>query len=701
MDWPAKLAQVNTLHHKVARMRSLSQFGLSLTSNGYSTSKATYHAEFGGLPSAADLGILASDVARLVDGRWPRADRPAPRLTGISQRMQVGHPSTGGFGVLPFQQHIQARWARWAVILACSSTQPDLQNKWWVYLLRLLLQRYTSRGKLVGDPIMLWCQCGLPPAQQAWLLTAPRPRDSSVVTRFITGMRVLPKVQCRLSHLPDLGPWCAGMPLWDNCLLESLCRPTSVPLATYHGRIITIFHGRVQTIGDAVRFQCYVDDAPANAAHCVTGTLAKTQAFIDAHLGGFDHGELMGARSYISQYMQELLSALPQAWVAAAREYEAGMWPMQLDSASQRAARATAQQPLTDQARQLLMDSLVWPDPDYVEVHGPVDPDAPAGHAAVQPPHAASQHPPPLPTGTISATKLTVKQGTLLQLDDIRAVRRARHIEFVQLAVPGGDAAANYQRLRQLFQEVWQLKWENRFKSALWQLAVDGIRHPHNGPMQGRDTAPAPRRTYTCGCGGGACSRLHHFWQCPVAQAVVNEMRLALPGQPQLTREHVWLAVPPPLAPGSEVHMQVWLVACLAALTAIESGRKYMAQQLFAARARAAVGTRDIRDFMPGVDTPAQRVARAARRQFWANVTNFASKGVHGGGMERWAAAIPPDHPFLGVAARRTFVVNAHVGADVRADLDGLDASDAASASMTSVDELEEDDWPADDAADS
>lgn len=283
-------------------------------------------------------------------------------------------------------------------------------------------------------------------------------------------------------------------------------------------------------------------------------------------------------------------------------------------------------------------------------------------------------------------------------------MRRARHIEFVQLAVPGGDTAANYQRLRQLLQEVWQLRWENRFKSALWQLAVDGVRHPHNGPMERRAAdaaAPAPRRTYTCGCGGGACSRLHHFWQCPVAQAVVSEMRLALPGQPHLTREHVWLAIPPSLAPGREMHGHVWLVACMAALTAIESGRKYMAKQLFEQRARAAMGTRDIRDFMPGVESPAQRVARAARRQFWANVTNFASKGVHGAGMRRWAAGIPSDHPFLGVVHRDQFVVNAHAGADMCADMDDLVASDADSASVQSVDEVEEADLPAVDETDS
>ena len=181
-----------------------------------------------------------------------------------------------------------------------------------------------------------------------------------------------------------------------------------------------------------------------------------------------------------------------------------------------------------------------------------------------------------------------------------------------------------------------------------------------------------------------------------MAAAVVQEMRLALPSQPALTRQHVWAMTPPsPEAAGCTVHLQIWQMACLAATTAMETGRKFLHVLAMERRHRAAQGMGDIRDFIPGATTPLQRAVQSARRQFWANITNFASKGVHGSGMKAWARGIAADHPIVGVVNRVQFVVNAPNGADARVDVGAFsDTEEDAAAGAAMAAHVDEADMP-------
>ncbi len=109
---------------------------------------------------------------------------------------------------------------------------------------------------------------------------------------------------------------------------------------------------------------------------------------------------------------------------------------------------------------------------------------------------------------------------------------------------------------------------------VLWRLAVNGV--PAGGGHDISFKGPCG-----CGwvgphtsCGGDASScalalRMHAFWDCPVASAVVAELARALPGH-DIRCADVWLLRSPS---GSDVHDCVWAVVAMVALSAMAYGR--------------------------------------------------------------------------------------------------------------------------------
>lgn len=192
---------------------------------------------------------------------------------------------------------------------------------------------------------------------------------------------------------------------------------------------------------------------------------------------------------------------------------------------------------------------------------------------------------------------------------------------------------------------------------------------PAAAPAQQAGAGPSgavqARRRYTCFCGAGECGRAHHFDACPVARAVYASMQAALPaGAPSIQRWHVWLAEPPA---GAGLHRGVWLVVCLAALTAMDTGRRCLvAVHLRREAERAANGglrqTLMPEHFPPAAGGPAQApppppppppevAASRAVAEFWASLQDFAQKGLPERTVRAWrAAGVGPTHPFLGVS---------------------------------------------------
>ena len=202
---------------------------------------------------------------------------------------------------------------------------------------------------------------------------------------------------------------------------------------------------------------------------------------------------------------------------------------------------------------------------------------------------------------------------------------------------------------RAALRTVWRIPCANTLKVPLWRLALDAIPGAHVHPWH-------------CPCNlhqaHDRASRLHSFWDCPVAHGVRAQLERAL-GMPMLPRAAVWLLTPP--RPG--LHKAVWsLVACLA-VDAMEYGRRL----LWARRHGPAWpdpgpdGLRALRDGLPdevvatyiwprvraGRLEVLTEVSNLAAARFWSSLHDYAA--AHGRRLPRRFEdpAVPADHPFL------------------------------------------------------
>lgn len=187
-----------------------------------------------------------------------------------------------------------------------------------------------------------------------------------------------------------------------------------------------------------------------------------------------------------------------------------------------------------------------------------------------------------------------------------------------------GEAAAKLLRTNTM-RQVWGLPWENKRKEILWRLAVDGV--AMYGAKRYTGGEPLP-----CLCNCGRVSRTHHFWECPVAAAVVREVQLGLAAATPhggITREHVWLAQPPP-----GVHRGIWQVVVLAALNAMDAARRRLTSQCMPAIEQRKQLVKLQRAHNPGAAQSPTRViaepeqlhlARVfAIERFWSGIEDFA-----------------------------------------------------------------------------
>ena len=615
-------------------------------------------------------------------------------MTGVPAALQVGRPDEGGFGALPMERHVKARWARWAVRLASSGAVAEEDTPWWVRVARALLARSTAWPRHPLRPYMLWLECGKPPPPAGqpdmWLLGGnSRPLAPSPLARLVEGLRALPRAEV-VGEVPDPGPWCAAMPLWGNALLDRRARlpPGSGGSFTvaFH-RVAVLTDGAIATVADALRWTQLI----ASHEHSVLGLsdwseLVRRSFHRRFMPGALDRG---AAREELELGLPPLLAALPAGWEAAARAAVASAAPILSLQAQAQTIIAGAMGWYTRSVVALPAAAGAPPAPAVAAGVG-VGTATAAVAAAVAPPVGVLALEDNLDS-TLPAPKLTVKAATSLQLHPVRRRRARLHALFVEEALAGStgalprahDAFSAWQRrLRQ----AWRLRWENSRKEVLWRLSLDAVRHPNNAAMRGVPEAldpqpgappPAPAaagpsggaaqpaaaaRQYACVCGGGGCCRAHHFDTCPVARAVYACLQAALPpGAPEVQRWHVWLAEPPA---GAGVHRAVWLVVCLAALAAMEAGRRRLWRELKRREEAAGDGLRQTRipeHFAPAAGGPVQpppppppsplELASArAVAEFWAGLQSFVSLGVPEDTARAWGAAgVGASHPFFGV----------------------------------------------------
>ena len=109
-----------------------------------------------------------------------------------------------------------------------------------------------------------------------------------------------------------------------------------------------------------------------------------------------------------------------------------------------------------------------------------------------------------------------------------------------------------------LLRRLWRLRCDNGLKEPFWLLVHDGL------------PAAARLRT-TCKCGAAAPGDRHHYWACPVADAVTATIAAAAGAA--VARHAIWLCRAPP-----GIHAGVRDLVCLAAIAAMDHGRRLSAQ---------------------------------------------------------------------------------------------------------------------------
>jgi hypothetical protein len=228
--------------------------------------------------------------------------------------------------------------------------------------------------------------------------------------------------------------------------------------------------------------------------------------------------------------------------------------------------------------------------------------------------------------------KVTVKLLTEFQVAGTGQALAAKQLAFMGMAclhLPPLQQA-QHAELSHMLNAAWALRWDNNRKEILWRLMLDALptaERMHHAQEQ-------------CACGADCPGRLHHYWECPVAQAVVKVLhdQLALNGvQVAVCRPHVWLA----RRPCSRLHAGVWLVAALAALLAMDKGRKLLfvwAQQL---AQQPPLSQQHVMEQHQHHIVLASKLAVAT---FWDMLHDFVGMGDC---RPEWEGKVGAGHPFL------------------------------------------------------
>jgi hypothetical protein len=174
------------------------------------------------------------------------------------------------------------------------------------------------------------------------------------------------------------------------------------------------------------------------------------------------------------------------------------------------------------------------------------------------------------PNSVMPVQMLTVSHACAMLMRPIEERRVARWKEFLaevygQHGMSADGDVVRVSQLLKLFKHLWKLGWHNQRKVVFWRLCVNGL------PFSDRFHTG---KSCVCTNNGADCpGRLHHFWHCDAAQAVIGEMQRGMQCSTALQRRHVWLMEVPEEVEerfnNSDAVRQAWRVVCLAAVEAM------------------------------------------------------------------------------------------------------------------------------------
>jgi exonuclease III len=292
VDWQSRMHGVEIKYASIAKL-PLSVFGRGFASASYGVSKLLYHAEFAGMPPPAIIAQLEKFTAKLVD----RAQAPHDtqrKFSGVAGTLLPGHPKAGGFGALPWRQHIQARHAVWAARLL-----HDRSDKPWLMVARHMLHSNQLRMLVASSHI------------------TPMPAP---LHRLTAAMQTLPPVAQVVTQAPS-GAWMAACPLWHNPMLlvstgASIAFPQRQGLEIPFADLARL--GTINTIAQAMAARNDVQQALQHH------TYGQVQASWLANSNAFADGQ------HALQRLNALLHTIHPDWLNAVAVATAAQ-PVQLD----------------------------------------------------------------------------------------------------------------------------------------------------------------------------------------------------------------------------------------------------------------------------------------------------------------------------------------------------------------------------------
>ena len=626
VDWQTLAASVKASLTKLAG-QELSIFGRALGSSSYAISRLLTAAEFGGLPPPMVLADLQAAIGKLVDSGTAPQDS-GRRFTGVRAELVVGRPSEGGFGALPLVPHLHARHAAWL----CRLITSDGKAPWAAVataLLQLIQPGLTPLGllayastptaiALLPDPLRRWRE-GMQQLPAVQLL--PVTEDAEAAAEGDPGA-LQPTAAAQpaaaagaaapdLPHLSLLGIH-AALPIMYSPLVQRPAAEGGGCLATTHSNLMH-WPMEVSTLGQLVRLRARVRglERTADGRQQQQLTRAAWQQAATPILG---HAMVMlclgdpalPPGESAMRWLSDALACVPGRWVSRASQENC------------LAQRSALQLPCAAEVEKYLACRLGWRRDNRA----------------------------------VSLAHFRVRHGTEWQLGSLQQQRSAEKLQpFVRQALTGTPAgplptsqlAAGESQLAAMFKRAWRLPCDNKVKETFWRLALNGL-----------PTAQRQRAQWPCGCGTPGPDRGHHCWTCPVARAVVASVEAQLPAASRpLQQQHLWLGISP-----AAVHEGVWAAVCLAAVAAMDYGRRLMAARLLQVPAdpsdpqqRRLVVTAEGRLGLAAPATPqpqapgpalAAAAAVAAERRLWELIQDFSASAP-----AAWHASVAAGHPFL------------------------------------------------------
>lgn len=583
-DWDCMLIRLHTKISTLAKM-PLSMFGRATGAATYALSLIMYYAEFTDTLHAETVVELQRKVAHLVDRNLRYG------FTYMRSDLLLGPAKLGGAGVLPIQQHIHARRAVWAIRLLLGDAATPwvavgrfvLREAWgpsspWHNMLPAMPDALANHPDVVAGRVAV---AALLPGPLSWVFASLHrlPRLASLVLRG--AMPPLDSAQCR--DVPLLGN------PYISCSLDvhpPVGTTANAPLPDLH----VLAAMQVHTLGQLLQLSTTLS-ACADDHHWQRVSMGRVWGALLCQPGYV----MLRCREGVEAVVTRVLSSIPPEWLQLASQT-----PFIVGGGTSHTVQAVAVE---------LLNHLSWP----AALQLPASP----GVGATDQPRC------PLPS-------LSVGLATSLMLQPVVDERHRRWGVFVMEAEGIADtphmSPVQVAKMYALYKHLWRLGWHNDRKQVFWRLAVNAL------PFSSRF-----HRGISCVCGGLEAAdpgRMHHFWECAAAQALVIVLTRTCGEGVAVGRRHLWLMVVPPAlrarygpAPWLQ---QVWRVVCLAALNAMWDVAQVVLRS-------------------PGQQhlTAALLCAKAVL-QFRIYLEEFAAVGRP---PRAWARLLPGDAPFLRAGA--------------------------------------------------